>query len=81
MAILRTRTLTSTDPACYVVRAGKDTFLTETLNFAGLDAARLFTKDAAAYAMRDAYRAMVNYMPLSIVHLPDSPYRKYFYPG
>jgi hypothetical protein len=80
MAVLRTRTLTPTDPACYVVQTSVGTFLDLTGHFAGLDRALLLTKDGAAYAMRDAYRAMVHYIPLSAVHLPASPFRKYFYP-
>jgi hypothetical protein len=79
MAILRPRTLSPNDPACYIIQTGVSTFLTETNHYAGLDAARLFTKDAAQYAIRDAYRAMVNYVALSVVYLPDSPYKKFFY--
>jgi hypothetical protein len=79
--VLRPRTLNANDPACYVIQTSVGTFLTASNHYAGLDAARLFTKDAAQYALRDAYRAMVNYVALSIVHLPDSPYRAFFYPG
>jgi hypothetical protein len=77
--MIRTRTLSPTDPACYIVSTNIDTYLNESNLFGSLDAARLFTKDAAAYAMRDAYRAMVHYVPLSVIHLPDSTLRKFFY--
>jgi hypothetical protein len=77
--ILRTRTLNPNDTACCVVRSSVGTFLNSADTFAGLDSAALFTKDDAGDAMRRVYRAMVNYVQLSVVHLPDSPYRKFFY--
>ena len=78
MNIIRTRTLDPLDATCYVVCSG-GLFLNSVDNFAGVDSAKLFTVADAHAAMRQTYQSMVHYSLLSVVHLPNSPYREQFY--